>query len=177
MTNKKTGGLAASMKKTRPSSVSKGVGPTIKRSSKTASYAFAKEKVVPPGVYDSVVVDIQMTKTRAGAEAVDVHYNLTSSTGKVYRVKMRYPTDSSYFEELCDALIDAGIPENADISAAIGVTETVELAYDEGSPFGSFISREPRVAEAKTSAASGSKIDSLLDEFEDDEDDDDEWDD
>lgn len=175
--NKKTGGLTASVKKTKPGSVSKGVGATIRRSSKTTSYAFAKEKVVPPGSYRSQIADVQMSETKSGAEAVDVHYDLTDPAGKKYHVKMRYPVDSYYFEELCDALVDAGIPENADISAAIGVTETIELAYDEDSSFGSFVSREPCAVDAEASAASRAKINSLLDEFEDDEDDGDEWDD
>lgn len=173
MQSKKTSSLVTSMKRTRLNSISTGVGPTVKRSNKTASYAFAKESVVPPQTYQSQIADVLMTKTKSGNEAVDVHYDLTSSTGKRYHVKMRYPLDSFYFEELCDALIEAGVSENADISAAIGVTETVELAYDNDSVFGSFVSRNPRVADDATTTASRSKIDSLLDEFEDD--DDDEW--
>jgi hypothetical protein len=141
---KKTGGLTAKLNRTEKS-ISKGSLSNLKivRSSpKSVDYAFPKPKLIPKGQYRSKIVDIFESTTKQGDDAVDVHYEFTNGNQR-YRVKMRYPVESSHFEALCDALIDAGVPENASIKKAIGVEETVELAYPNGTTMGSIISRSP----------------------------------
>ena len=88
-------------------------GKAVTRRSAAVSYDFPKKGVVPEKKYKSKIVEILDTKTKAGAMAVDVHYDLVDQNGRVRHVKQRYPDGSFYFEVLCDALIAAGHPEGA----------------------------------------------------------------
>lgn len=141
---KKTGGLAARVNRSEKSA-SKGSLSNlriVRGSAKSAEYAFPKPKLVPAGQYRSKIVDILESVTKNGDEAIDVHYDFDDGVHR-YRIKMRYPVESSHFEALCDALIDAGVPENTNIKKAIGVEETVELDYPYGATMGSIVSRSP----------------------------------
>ena len=117
--------------------------PVRRKTVSNDGYAFPKKKVVPPGNYRSKIVDVQDAVTNAGAQAVDVFYDLSDSGNKTYHIKQRYPLDSYYFDELCDALLDAGLPEGSRISKAKGINENVTLEYPEGSSLGSFSARCP----------------------------------
>ena len=141
---KKTGGLTAKINRTEKSAHKGSLSnlKIVRGSAKTAEYAFPKPKLVPAGKYRSKIVDILESVTKNGDEAIDVHYEFDDGVHR-YRIKMRYPVESTHFEALCDALIDAGVPENASIKKAIGVEETVELAYPNGTTMGSIISRSP----------------------------------
>ena len=141
---KKTGGLAARVNRSEKN-VSKGSLSNlriVRGSAKSAEYAFPKPKLVPAGQYRSKIVDILESTTKQGEDAVDVHYDFTSGS-HLYRVKMRYPLTSSHFDVLCDALINAGIPENSSIKNAVNVEEMVELDYPNGATMGSIVSRRP----------------------------------
>ena len=146
---KKTGGLAARVNRSEKSA-SKGSLSNlriVRGSAKSAEYAFPKPKLVPAGQYRSKIVDILESVTKNGDEAIDVHYDFDDGVHR-YRIKMRYPVESSHFEALCDALIEAGIPENASIKKAVGIEETVVLDYPDGATMGSIVSRSPIIATA-----------------------------
>lgn len=144
---KKTGGLAARINRSEKSASKNSLSNLriVRGSAKSAEYVFPKPKLIPAGQYRSQIVDILESVTKNGDEAVDVHYHFENGAN-IYRVKMRYPVESSHFEALCDALIDAGVPENASIKKAVGVEEMVELDYLNGATMGSIVSRSPVIS-------------------------------
>ena len=150
----------------KPSAVER----TVKRTAKASNYAFAKPGVVPPGEYRSKIVGMEETMTRAGEEAVDVLYELTDSSGKQYHIRARYPTDGYYFDKLCDALLNAGLPDGSKLSDGIGIEEEVTLDYPDGGRIGNFVDRRPvnSAATGRKSAGSNSRV--VEDVDEDDED-------
>lgn len=145
--SKRPGGLAASLNRTKTKAGSLSGLKIVRGSPKSVDYAFPKPRLIPKGQYHSKIVDVFESTTKQGDDAVDVHYDFTNENQR-YRVKMRYPVASSHFQALCDALIDAGVPENASIKKAIGVEETVELDYPNGATMGSIVSRSPVMSTA-----------------------------
>lgn len=143
--SKRPGGLAASLNRTKPKEAPLSGLKIVRRTPKPVDYAFPKPKLIPKGQYRSKIVDIFESTTKQGDDAVDVHYEFTNGN-QHYRVKMRYPVESTHFEAFCDALIDAGVPENASIKKAIDVEETVVLDYPNGATMGSIVSRSPIIA-------------------------------
>ncbi len=138
---------------------------TIKRKPKAKNFAFAKPGVVPAGQYRSEIVAAEDSKTKAGEAAVDVLYELIADSGKKFHVRMRYPLESYYFEELCEALLDAGLTEDNKISDAVSVKETVVLDYPDDSRIGSFVDRWPADGAPDASEAdSGGSSEAVVDE-------------
>lgn len=149
----KTGGLTARINRSEKVA-SKGSLRNLKivrGSSKSAAYIFPKPKLIPAGKYHSKIVDVLESTTKQGEEAVDVHYDFENQDHLI-RVKMRYPLASSHFEDLCDALINAGVPENSGFTKAVGVEEMVELDYPNGATIGSIVSRSPVISAAENPA-------------------------
>ena len=130
----------------------------ITRKSLSKQFSFAKPGVVLPGTYISKIVGVEESKTKAGEEAVDVLYELTSDSGKKHHVRMRYPLDGFYFEELCEALLDAGLTEDSKLSDAVGLEEQVVLGYPNGERIGSFISRYPADRKVSIGKVGSSKV-------------------
>lgn len=149
----------------------KGPDIPIKRSPQGKNYAFAKPLVVKAGHYRSVITGVEVTQTKAGEEAVDVLYTLTNAEGMVFHVRMRYPRDSYYWGELCNALLAAGLKDGESIMKAVGVQEEITLDYVNGETIGSITSRSP--IGKKTIQKKVSEVE----ETEEDEDTDDEFDD
>lgn len=157
----------------------------ITRKAHAKQFSFAKPGVVPAGRYDSKIVDVEESKTKAGEQSVDFLYELTSSSGRKHHVRMRYPFDSFYYEELCEALLDAGLTEDSKLSDAVGLEEQVVLEYPNGEHIGSFTSRSPVSRKASngkgshSEAVEGEEIEAVEDEDQDEEDldDDSEFDD
>ena len=118
---KKTGGLTARINRTEKKGSLSSLK-IVRSSAKSAEYVFPKPKLVPAGKYRSKIVDILESVTKNGDEAIDIHYDFDDGVHR-YRIKMRYPVESSHFETLCDALINAGIPENSSIKNAVNVEE------------------------------------------------------
>lgn len=155
----------------------KGLDIQIKRSVQGSKYSFAKAGVVAPDKYDSSIAGVEVTRTKGGEDAVDILYNLTNQEGKTFHVRMRYPLGSFYFEELCDALLEAGLKEGMDIKKAVGIEEEVTIDYVNGERIGSIVERVPvgsKSTETKTANADKDEADDDDDEFDfaDDEEDD-----
>lgn len=121
----------------------KGPDIPIKRSPQGKNYAFAKPLVVKAGHYRSVITGVEVTQTKAGEEAVDVLYDLVDQKEKHFHVRMRYPVESCYFNELCDALLEAGLTEGMDIKKAVGIEEEITIDYVNGERIGSIVERVP----------------------------------
>ena len=120
-----------------------GLGISLARPVQSRNYAFAKEGVVPAGKYTSTIVEINRSKTKSGAEAVDILMDLRNAADRVFHILMRYPRDSAHFAELVGALLAAGLSETDDIIAAVGIRERVVLEYINDSTIGSITSRSP----------------------------------
>jgi len=157
----------------------------ITRKAQTKQFSFAKIGIVPPDEYRSKIVGLEDSRTKAGEDAIDVLYELTSASGKKFHVRMRYPLDGYFFEELCDALLDAGLTEDSKLSDAVGLEEQVVLDYENGERIGSFVSRSPVSRKASngkgscSEAVEGEETEAVEDEDQDEEDfdDDSEFDD
>ena len=162
---KKTGGLTAKINRTEKSAHKGSLSnlKIVRGSAKSAEYAFPKPKLVPAGKYHSKIVDILESVTKNGDEAIDVHYEFDDGVHR-YRIKMRYPVESTHFEALCDALIDAGVPENTSIKKAVGIEEMVVLDYPDGATMGSIVSRSPINATAVTAVDDDDDYDMLDDD-------------
>jgi hypothetical protein len=104
------------------------IGISLKRNLNISNYIFPVKDLVPAGIYSSVIVDIKKSETFSHKDAVDVFYKLFNDQTSYY-VLQRYRLDSNHFYDLCDRIISAGIPDNSDLSAAIGLKETVQLVY------------------------------------------------
>ena len=165
---KKTGGLTAGLNRSSRGA-NKGSLSNLKivrGSAKSVEYVFPKRKLVPAGKYHTKIVDVLESVTKNGDQAIDVHYDFDDGAHR-YHIKMRYPLESSHFEALCEALINAGVPENANITRAVDVEEMVELDYPNGATIGSIVSRSPVMSTA-AEAVEEDDYDMLDDEEDDD---------
>ena len=180
MTNQRTGSLSTRKSTTRS---------RLKLRSSGASkpkVPMAKAGKIPAGAYRSKIVSIKAKKTTAGDEAVEVIYDLITTDGQKFLMREVIPVDSWAFELFCDALIAAGMSEDDDLTAAVGIEEAVELHYPDPRGFGRFKRRTPITGSAEEVAAEaaaveGEDVDDADDEFddflEDDEDEDDDLED
>lgn len=150
-------------------------GFSISRRTTGDGYAYPKAKVVPAGVYRSEVKKVTPSTTNAGDDAIDFFYELTNASSQKFHVRQRYPLESGACGELCDRLIAAGLEEGSDFSDAIGLEETVEIVYHEGSTLGSIVSTDTEldIAAPKAEASSEADEDDDFDDFLEDEDEED----
>lgn len=114
----------------------------VRRSSAKKSLSMLTEDIVPAGKYRTRVENVLLTKTSKDQPAVDVVYRFSNGDFEA-TAGIRYPVDSLYFEKLCDALIDAGLPEEAPINEAVGIEEDVVVVYPYKGSLGNFSSRKP----------------------------------
>lgn len=173
--NSKLSARSSNNRKAPAASKTSAVDRKIARKAQSKQFSFAKPGVVPPGEYRSRIVCMEDSKTKAGEEAVDVLYELTDDSDKKYHVRMRYPLDGYYFEELCDTLLDAGLTEESKLSDAVGLEEQVVLDYPNGERIGSFTSRCPVSCKASNgpsgrSEAAEDEETEVVDDEEQDED-------
>ena len=138
-----------------------------------AKVPMAKANKIPPGSYRSRITSIKATKTSAGDEAVETIYDLVAADGKQFQMREVIPVDAWAFELFCDALLTAGLQEGEDLTAAVGITEDVELVYPNPKGLGHFKNRKPVtdadvVAEEKAAVCS-EPPEVVLEEDEDDE--------
>ena len=115
----------------------------IKHPVQAKNYAFSKKGVVATGKYRSKIAGVEYTKTKAGEEAADLLYDLTDQKGMGYHIRIRYPAESFYYDELCGALLAAGLQAGDSLEKAIGLEETIVLEYPNGSTIGSITARTP----------------------------------
>lgn len=108
-----------------------------------AKISMARVSYIPAGNYRSKVVAINDVTTRAGKTAIEIVYQLTDSMGKGYKIREIVPDDSWYYEQFSNAMVAAGVPDEAEIDEAVGVEEDVELVYDDPCSLGHFATRVP----------------------------------
>ena len=130
-------------RKTLPALRSQATHRKVTRSTTPVTFSFPKRGIVPAGKYRCKVVAFEDSRTKAGEEAVDALYELTSATGEQYHIRTRYLVDSYYYCEFCDALLDAGLKENSLLADAVGIEEEIVLDYPDGARIGCFTSRRP----------------------------------
>lgn len=157
MKNLKMSARSSNSRKAPAASKTSAVDRKIVRKAQAKNYSFAKPAVVPPAEYRSEIAGMEDSKTKAGEDAIDVLYDLVDDAGKKYHVRMRYPLDGYYYEELCEALLDAGLTEDSKLSDAVGLEEQVVLDYENGERIGSFVSRSPVSRKASNGKGSHSE--------------------
>lgn len=136
---------------------------------KKSTVPMARAKDIPAGRYTSEVKKVSFKKTMAGEDAVEVIYELIAMDGSVRQMREVIPMDSYSFECFSDAMIAAGLPDDADIEEVVGVKETVELVYPEPKGLGHFEKRRPVTATTKQQATKGNRAqDDWLEDEEDD---------
>lgn len=92
-------------------------------------FQFPRPENVPAGVYHSTIINIDEARTNSGLPAIEIQYDLLSKEEIHYYVRLRYPLNSFFYNQLCERLLDSGLPEGASFDEAIGLEETVELFY------------------------------------------------
>lgn len=135
---------------------------------KKATVPVAKAKDIPAGKYSTEIKKVKFTKTMAGDEAVEIIYELTAMDGSVKLMREVIPIDSYSFELFSDAMVAAGLPDDADIEDVVGVRETVELVYPEPKSLGHFEKRRPVTTTTKQHVSNGK---GAVNEWDDEEDD------
>ena len=100
-------------------------------------------ELVPAGSYHSCICSVEDAVCANGAPAADVVYHFTSSDGASTDVKVRYPLDGYHMEKLCEALLDAGLPDGSALTDAVGFEEVVEIVYPYEGALGKIKSRRP----------------------------------
>lgn len=110
---------------------------------KTNRYEYPRIGKVPATYYHSKIVDMNV-REKNGKAILDVHYDLEDSYGRVYHIVQSYPAESQPYHRFADALVAAGVPENAKVNAGIGVEEIIEIDYiSKSSDLGSIVNRKP----------------------------------
>lgn len=165
---KKPGGLSASLSRSKQKDkVGKLSNLRVVRSpAKQREYLFPRSKLVPAGKYHAKIAEILEAVTKNGEDAVDVHYDIVNDSG-AYFIKMRYPLESTHFGDLCDALLNAGVPENANLKKGEGVEEWIELDYPNGTSWGTIVSRIPVSEPTSVTDNEDDEDDLLLDDDDD----------
>ena len=139
------------------------------------------QKVAPAGIYTSRIAAVTASKIEStNADAVDLTYELTDASGKVVQGRVRYELGGYHFDRLGDALVNAGVPDGSSITAAVGITEEIEIVYPQKGSLAKIKDRRPLVASAapaqKAAVRSTAVVAEDDDEAEDDYDEDDEED-
>ena len=114
---------------------------TIRRN--YSEYRFPTPETVPAGRYWTRIEDIRESITSAGRTAIDVDYLFEEDSEEetLFHVRQRYADGSPAQDAFYDAMVNAGVPEGADITEAIGVTEYIDFSYS--GDFGIIKKRRP----------------------------------
>ena len=116
---------------------------TIHRSRVQKKVPFINEELIPAGKYTTKITAVMEAVTENAKPAVDLCYQFTNQKGEEVEAKERYVLGGYYFEKLGDALIDAGLPDGATISEAVGITERVTVVYPRKGALGHIQQRSP----------------------------------
>ena len=145
----------------------------IRRTQTQTTVPMLNQKVAPAGTYTSKIVAVTASKIEnTNADAVDLTYELTGADGKVVQGRVRYEIGSFHFGRLADALVNAGVPDGSPITAAVGVTEELELVYPYKGALAKIKSRRPLAATAApTQKAAARPVAAASEDDAEDEDD------
>lgn len=108
-------------------------------------YNFPTPETVPEGHYWTRIDNISDSITTTSKTAIDVDYTFQDENGNLYQVRQRYADGSYAQDSFFDAMVDAGVPDGADVMKAVGVTEEIDFGYV--GDFGTIKSRCPYVEE------------------------------
>lgn len=106
----------------------------------------AYESKIPAGRYRSKITSVADSTTASGDDAIDVVYQLTSSTGDSYQMRERISFDTYPYILFGNAMIAAGLNPGDDPVKAVGVTEDVTLYYPSPGAIGHFSKRKPVIS-------------------------------
>lgn len=147
----------------------------IRRSNTQTIVPMLTSKIAPAGTYASRIAAVTASKIEnSSADAVDITYELTDSSGKVVQGRLRYEIGGYHFDRLGDALIDAGLPNGSSIVDAVGIEEEIELIYPYRGALAKIKSRRPleaivapkkAVAKPEAPADDGNDEDDEYDDF------------
>lgn len=165
--------LRTTLKKSEKKSV---LDTTIHRSQVQKKIPFIKEDILPPGKYVTKITAVSEAVTENSKPAVDLYYEFTNQKGEVVEAKERYIISGYYFEKLGDALIDAGLPDGAVISEAVGLKERVTVTYPRKGYIGRIQHRSPNISKTVTPPTSVTAEEYEEDMLVEEEDEDDEFD-
>lgn len=139
----------------------------IRRKPVQQNVPFLKESVVPAGSYISEIIAVHDALTNNGKLAVDIHYTLTDAHGNVLKAKERFALDGYYFSQLGEALLEAGLPDGAKLSQAVGITERVDVVYPRPNAIGRIKNRTPYT---KSKSSKSRTVTSANADYDDDDD-------
>lgn len=132
----------------------------VRRRRSNRSAPMLTADVVPAGEYRSKIISITGSFCSDGTPAVDVIYCFADGSGRSAEAKIRYPLSGVHLERLFDALLDAGLPEGAPLTDAVGIVEEVVVAYPYDGALGKIKMRRP--AASPTSSAAPKKMSSKI---------------
>lgn len=122
----------------------------VRRSQRKAKAApMLTEDYVPAGTYHSEIIAVADAKSDTGKPMVDITYSFTDDRGKTVVARVRYPTVGYHLDTLCDALIDAGLPEESPLTDSVGIEEDLEIVYPFTGALGKIKNRRPATTEKK----------------------------
>ncbi len=113
---------------------------------------------IPGGWYVSKITDAKMGTTRKGKSSIEVYYEIEPVSqcykrmndllkdnykDERYYIKQSYPEDTQFYDDFADAMADALGKDAFDLSETIGVTEQIQLTYNNYNNFGGIDGREP----------------------------------
>lgn len=122
-------------------------------STQTAAVPMARRSIIPAGRYTSVVANIVPTRTNAGANAIEVTYDLTDARGKLTKMREIIPEESFPYTRFSDAMISAGLPNGGNIFDAVGVEERITVEYPNPHGLGRITKRTPLKSTSTKAAA------------------------
>ena len=109
-------------------------------------------EIVPAGTYRSVVLAVEDAHSEEGKAMADVTYRFTDAVGEATEACIRYPVTGYHIQRLVDALIDAGLPEGAPLTDAVGLEEEVTIVYPYEGALGKINRRQPATQAVSTAA-------------------------
>ena len=139
--NNKKNPNTTSKKNTSPISVADIVARRSQQAKKKAP--MLTTEIVPAGTYRSVVLAVEDAHSEEGKAMADVTYRFTDAVGEATEARIRYPVTGYHIQRLVDALIDAGLPEGAPLTDAVGLEEEVTIVYPYEGALGKIKRRQP----------------------------------
>lgn len=106
-------------------------------------YDFPRQEKVPSGYYFSEIIDIHPCVSSKGKKCLDVIYQLWGFHEKLgdHIIRLRYPEGSQPLHDLYKAMLNAGVAPGPNMRDAIGVTEKINLIYEDSDGIGSIYQR------------------------------------
>lgn len=99
--------------------------------------------VIRAGTYHSTVISVEDALNDEGKAMADVTYRFRDERGRTTEARVRYLLDGYHISKLIDAWMDAGLPEGAPLTDAVGIEEEVTIVYPHEGALGKIKNRKP----------------------------------